>query len=98
EQFLGKFDGIPNPRRFDKNMKKINVLSVLRGRVIGFILPGSKLAKLRGFLGYSVESGNIAVDVLIFLFILIVGIFILVKLGITLQSIIGEFRKFFGGG
>ncbi|MEM3191597.1 MAG: hypothetical protein QW292_05780 [Candidatus Parvarchaeota archaeon] len=79
-------------------MKKINVLRGLKGRVIGFILPGSKLAKLRGFLGYSVESGNIAVDVLIFLFILIVGIFILVKLGITLQSVIGEMEKFFGGG
>ena len=42
------------------------------------------------------EEGNIAIDILIFIFILIIIIAVLSAMGLTLSSIIADFKKFFG--
>lgn len=42
------------------------------------------------------QEGNAALTALLFIFLLIIIIFILTSMGLSLATIISEFRKFFG--
>ncbi|MEM3191066.1 MAG: hypothetical protein QXS76_04365 [Candidatus Bathyarchaeia archaeon] len=72
-------------------LKRIHAFLSVLGKLVRFIVTEARNADMT-------EGGNVAINALLFLIILVLAIFIMVKLGLTLQSIIGEFRKFFGIG
>ncbi|MEM3794035.1 MAG: hypothetical protein QXS76_03900 [Candidatus Bathyarchaeia archaeon] len=72
-------------------LKRIHAYLGVLGKLVRFIVTRTRNADMT-------EEGNVAINALLFLIILVLAIFIMVKLGLTLQSIIGEFRKFFGIG
>ncbi|MEM4066071.1 MAG: hypothetical protein QXV17_04325 [Candidatus Micrarchaeaceae archaeon] len=72
-------------------LKRIHAFLGVLGKLVRFIVTEARNADMT-------EGGNVAINALLFLIILVLAIFIMVKLGLTLQSIIGEFRKFFGIG